>query len=89
MRLGVRLSVSPYSVSILVTDDAKSDQILGRVIAEPAPRVDVMDLKVSDLAARLATPAVPLEDFMTELAIGLGVELQAWPFGSNSIQGTT
>jgi len=76
-------------VSFLVTEDAKSYQILGRVIAEAAPRLNVMDLKVSELAARLATPTVPLEDFMTELAASLGLELQAWPFGSNSSQGTT
>jgi len=74
-------------VSFLVTDDAKSYQILGRVIAEAAPRQNVMDLKVSDLAARLATPTVPLEDFMAELAIRFWLELQAWPFGSNSSQG--
>jgi hypothetical protein len=89
MRLGVRLSVSPYSVSFLVTDDAKSDQILGRVMAEVAPRLDVMDLKVSDLPTPLATPAVPLEDFMAELVVSLRLEPQAWPFGSNSGQGTT
>jgi len=76
-------------VSFLVTDDAKSYQILGCVIAEAAPRLNVMDLKACDLPARLATPAVPLEDFMTELAISLGLELQAWPFGSISGQGTT
>jgi hypothetical protein len=76
-------------VSFLVTHDAKSYQILGRVIAEAASRLDVMDLKVSDLPARLAMPAVPLEDFMAELAISFRLELQAWPFGSNSSQGTT
>ena len=76
-------------MSFLVTDGTKSYQILGRVMAEAAPRLNVMDLKVSDLAARLATPTVPLEDFMAELTIGLRLELQAWLFGSNSIQGTT
>ena len=55
-----------------MTDEAKSNQILGRVIAEAAPPLDVMDLKVFDLPAPLTTPTVPLEDFMTELAIGLG-----------------
>ena len=76
-------------MSFLVTDDTKSYQILGRVMAEAAPRQNVMDLKVSDLPAQLETPAVPLEDFMAELAVSLGPELQAWPFGSNSSQGTT
>jgi hypothetical protein len=76
-------------VSFLVTHDTKSYQILGRVMAEAAPRLNVMDLKAFDLAARLATPTVPLEDFMAELAVSLGLELPAWPFGSNSSQGTT
>ncbi len=82
------MSLSPESVSFLVADDAKSDQVLGRVITEAAPRLDVMDLKAFDLPAPLATPAVPLEDFTAELAISLRLELQAWPFGSNSRQET-
>ena len=46
-----------------MTDDAKSYQILCYVMAEAAPRLNVVDLKACDLPARLATPAVPLEDF--------------------------
>jgi hypothetical protein len=42
-------------VSFLVTDDTKSYQIFSRVMAEAAPRLDVMDLKAFDLPARLAT----------------------------------
>ena len=72
MRSKILLSVSPYSVSFLVADDTKSYQILGRVIAEAAPPLDVMDLKVFDLSAPLATPTVPLEDCTAELAIRLG-----------------
>jgi hypothetical protein len=75
-------------VSFLVTHNAKSYQILGHVMAEAAPRLDVMDLKSFDLPARLATPTVPLEDFVAELAISLRLERQAWPFGSSSSQGT-
>jgi hypothetical protein len=77
------------SVSVLVTLDTKSYQIPGRVIAEAAPRLEVMDLKACDLSARLATPTVPLQDSTAELAISLRLELQAWPFGSNSSQGAT
>jgi len=76
-------------VSFLVTQDTKSYQILGSIMAEAASRLDVVDLKAVDLPARLATPAVPLEDFAAELAVSLWLELQAWPFGSNSSQGTT
>ena len=72
-----------------VAHDAKSYQILGCVIAELAPRLNVMDLKVFHSPADLATPAVPLQDFVAELAISLRLELQSWPFGSNSSQRTT
>jgi hypothetical protein len=43
----------------LVAPDTKSHQILGRIITQPAPRLNVMDLKTLDRAARLAAPAVP------------------------------
>ena len=54
----VLLSVFLSSVSFLVTQDTKSYQIFGRVIAEAAPRLDVMDLEAFDLSAGLAAPAV-------------------------------
>jgi hypothetical protein len=48
------------SMGLLVAPDTKSYQILGRVITQLAPRLNVMDLKTLDRAARLATPAVAL-----------------------------
>jgi hypothetical protein len=80
---------TPMSVSALVARDAKSYQILGRVIAEAAPRLNVMDLKALNTPAELAAPAVPLQNFTAELAISLRLEPQAWLLGSNSSQGTT
>jgi hypothetical protein len=71
-----------------VADDTESYQIIGRVITEAALLLNVMALKAFDLPAPLATPAVPLEDFMRELAVSLRLELHAWPFGSNSSQET-
>jgi len=65
------------SVSFLVTHDTKSDQILGRVIADTAPRLNVMDLKIFRSPAELAMPAVSLQNFIAELAISLRLELQA------------
>ena len=47
------------------------------VVAEPAPRLDVVDLEVGRAAAGLAVPAVPLQYLLAELAIGLGIELEA------------
>ena len=77
------------SVSILVAPGTKSYEILIRIIAQLAPRLNVMDLKAFDTPARLATPVVPLQNFTAELAISLRVEPQAWLFGSNSSQGAT
>ena len=72
-----------------MTRSTKRYQILCSVIAPPTPRLQVMDLKIFRSPARLATPAVPLQDSTAELAISLRLELQAWPFGSNASQGTT
>jgi hypothetical protein len=71
-----------------VAADAKSYEILSRIIAQAAPRLNVMDLKVLDAPARLATPAVSLENFTAELAVGFSFKLQTRPFGSHSGQGT-
>jgi hypothetical protein len=76
-------------VSVLVALDAKSYEILRRVIAQAAPRLKVMDLKIFRSPAALATPAVALQDLMPEFAVGLSVEPQAWPLGPDSTQGTT
>jgi hypothetical protein len=77
------------SVSLLVAADTKSYEIRSRIIAQLAPRLNVMDLKAFDTPARLTTPVVPLQNFTAELAISLRLEPQARLFGSNSSQGTT
>ena len=76
----------PSSVSFLVTRDTKSYQILSRVIAEAAPRLNVMDLKIFRAPAELATPTVPLQNFMAELTISFRFECQTWPLGPMSSQ---
>jgi hypothetical protein len=38
-------------------------QILGRVIAQSAPRLNVMGLQILRPPTRLATPAISLQDF--------------------------
>ena len=48
---------------------AKSYEIIGRIITLSASRLDVMDLKTFHPSARLATPAVSVQDFAVELAI--------------------
>jgi hypothetical protein len=76
-------------MSFLVARYTERDQILGNVIAQPTPRLQVMDLKIFRSPARLTTPAVPLQNCMAELAINRRFELQAWPFASNAGQRTT
>jgi hypothetical protein len=77
----------PVSVSVQVAQGTKSYEVLGSVIAEAAPRLNVMYLKIFCTPAALATPAVPLQDFTAELTVGFSVQLRAWPSGSNCSQG--
>ena len=77
------------SMGLLVTANTKSQQILGRVITQPTPRLNVMDLKTLDRAARLATPAVSPQDFPAELAIGFRSKPQAWSFRGDPRQSVT
>ena len=50
----------PLPVSVLVALDAKSDEILSRIIAQSAALLNVMNLKTLDAPTRLATPAISL-----------------------------
>ncbi len=76
-------------MGFLMARCAESDQILGSVIAQSAPRLNVMDLKIFHAPARLATPAISLQDFAAELAISFRIKPQAWPFGSDPSQSVT
>ena len=76
-------------MGFLMARCAESDQILGRVIAKSASRLNVMDLKILRSPAPLATPAVSLQDFAAELAISFGIKPQAWPFGTDPGQSVT
>jgi len=77
------------SVSVLVALDTKSYEILGRVIAQSAPPLNVMHLKIFHPPAPLATPSVTLQDFTAELAISFRVKSQAGPLGADSLQNVT
>jgi len=48
------------SVNVLMALDAKSYEILSRIIAQSASRPNVMHLKSFHASTRLATPAVSL-----------------------------
>jgi hypothetical protein len=74
------LSALSLSVSNLVAHDTKSYQILGCVIAQSAPRVNVMDLQFRHAPAYLTTPPISLQDFMAEIAICFKMETPTKPF---------
>jgi hypothetical protein len=57
---GAAAKRAPVSMGFLVAPDTESNQILGRVIAQSAPPLNVMDLKTFHTPARLATPAISL-----------------------------
>ena len=76
-------------MSFPVAPDTESDQILGRVIAQAAPWLDVMNLKILRLPAALATPTVSLKYFKAELAVSFRFKLEARPFGTDSSQSAT
>jgi hypothetical protein len=76
-------------VSFSVTSCAERYQVFGRVITDASPRLNVMHLKIFRSSAPLAAPGVTLQDLMAELPVGLSVQFQSWPFGSNCSQGTT
>jgi hypothetical protein len=53
----------------LVTTNTKCYQIGFVVIAQSAPRLNMVDLKILHAPARLATPAISLQNFTAEPAI--------------------
>jgi hypothetical protein len=66
-------------MDLLIACCTESDQILGSVIAQSAPPLNVMDLKAFHSPARLASPAISLQDFTAELAKSFRIKPQAGP----------
>jgi hypothetical protein len=60
-------------MDVSVAISAERDQIFICVVAQPASRVDVVDLKMMGSPAVLASPAVTLQHFGTEVAIRIRV----------------
>jgi hypothetical protein len=73
-------------VGFSVTFCAKSNKILDHIIAQAAPRLNVMDLKIFHAPAGLTTPAVTLQNFPAELTISFRIKSQTWPLRANSGQ---
>jgi len=76
-------------MSFLMTRCAESDQILGRIIAQLAPPLNMMDLKILHAPARLATPPISLQNFVAELAISFWFKSQAGSFAGDPVQNVT
>ena len=70
-------------MSFLVTLRTKSYQILSGVIAQTAPRLNMVNLKTHDATAPLATPAVSIQHFAAKLAICFRIKLHAGSFGTH------
>jgi hypothetical protein len=77
------------SMKRLMTARTESDQIFLLIVALSAPPLNVMDLKIFHAPARLATPAISLQDFPAELAISCRIKPQAGPIGTDSFQKVT
>jgi hypothetical protein len=63
----------------LMTVRTESDQIFLHIVAQSAPPLNVMDLKTFHSPARLATPAISLQNFTAKLAISFRIKPQAGP----------
>ena len=81
--------LASFSMHLFVALSAQGNQILFLITTRVASKFEVVYLQILHAAAKLATPAVALQDFTTELTVRFRVQLQAWPFGSNSSQGAT
>jgi hypothetical protein len=65
---------------------AKSYEILSRIITQSAPPLDVMNFKILNSPARLATLPISLQAFMAMLAPSLGGKSQPGSPGSDPRQ---
>jgi hypothetical protein len=76
-------------MGFLMARCAEGDQILGSVIAQSAPRLNVVDLKIFHAPTPLASPSISLQDFMRKLTRSFNVKFQARPLYADSFQNVT
>jgi hypothetical protein len=65
-----------------MTGGTQRDQVVLGILAQLTAKLLVMNLKIVPAAARLTFPSIPLQDFATELLVGLGRKSKArmfWP----------
>jgi hypothetical protein len=66
---------------------AESDQILFAVVAQMAPRLNVMDLQVGSAPTALASPTITPQDLLSQRPVGIGRELFSALPGKSPIHG--
>jgi hypothetical protein len=69
----------------LMTGRTQRDQVFIGVVAQSTAKLLVMDLKIAQTAARLTFPSIPLQNFATELLVGLARKSQPRMFWSDRI----
>ena len=69
-----------------VTARAQRDEIFLNIVSQPAPRAEVVDLKILRCAAILAPPPIAREHGTGELVIGLRFKPQPRPLPFESVQ---
>ena len=68
-----------------MTGRTQSDQVLVGVVAQLTAKLLVMNLKIAQTATRLTFPSIPLQNFATELLVGLARKSQTRMFWSDRI----
>ena len=86
---GVFFNSLPLSMNCLVAPGAKCYEIFYEIVSQLAAPLNMVDLKIVHVPARLATPAIALQNFAAELAISFGGKPQARPLGTDSRQSVT
>ena len=69
----------------LMASGTQRDQVVLGVVAQSTAELLVMNLKIVQTAARLTFPSIPLQNFSTELRVGLGRKSQTRMFWSDRI----
>ncbi len=70
------MSPNPPPMSISVTSSTQSDQVLLRIVSQPAPRFNVVNLELIKTSAILAAPSIAHQHLLTQSLVGAQVEPQ-------------
>ena len=69
----------PFTLLVMhlpVALGAQCHEILHGVAPRPRPRSNVVNLEIEKTSAELASPAIPSQDLVAELAVGSWIELK-------------